>query len=181
MDLFLKCLNNRFTLCMVTFFSVCGLWGSWKTVRSLLFIFRSFCPVFNSIHSSFHQWMQDWLQHMLNSWRSVLLMKVLIHFFPKHTFAYLARWFSSAAFCWLSNDSHICMFHCGGDRCTKKLLFFLSFAPEPHFLYTLNSLQTSGSTTWKCFALSSCVGTTCFNLQSAMQFLRGAISECIKL
>lgn len=92
MDLFLKCVNNRFTLCMVTFFLLVDCEGLGKlsevcTSSSDLFV--QCLPVFKSIHSSFHQWLQDWLQHsmvkaipMLNSWTSILLMKVLIHFFP---------------------------------------------------------------------------------------------------
>lgn len=196
MDLFLKCVNNRFTLCMVTFFLLVDCEGLGKlseVCSSSSDLFVQCLLVFKSIHSSFHQWMQDWLQHsmvkaipMLNRWTSIFLMKVLIHFFPKHTFAYLAWWVSSAD----SPMSHICTFHGAGGRCTtspdsdkssQRSKFSLSFAPELHFQYTLNSLQTSGSTIWKCFALSSWVGTTCFNLQTAMERLRGAISECIKL
>lgn len=195
MDLFLKCVNNRFTLCMVTFFcwlTVRVLENCQKSALHLQIFLSSVCRYLNQ--STLHQWLQDWLQHsmvkaipMLNSWTSILLMKVLIHFFsPKHTFAYLAWWVSSAD----SPMSHICTFHGAGGRCTtspasdkssQRSKFSLSFAPELHFQYTLNSLQTSGSTIWKCFALSSWVGTTCFNLQTAMERLRGAISECIKL
>lgn len=75
-------------------FSFGRLWGSWKTFRSLLFIFRCFCPVFCGVSlnplflppvtaplaaTEAHSMVKA--IPMLNSWRCVVLVKVFIHFF----------------------------------------------------------------------------------------------------